>query len=87
MPFRKTNVSEYIKLLRKTDPDFKKAWDESRTEYQKTGEMVSLRKKENIEKKEPTSLTQNKKELSVRKWPGVFAFTLSCPKNVAMLMS
>lgn len=58
MPFRKTNVLEYIKLLRKTDPDFKKAWDESRTEYQKTGEMVSLRKKENIEKKEPTSLTQ-----------------------------
>ena len=58
MPFRKTNVSEYIKLLRKTDPDFKKAWDKSRTEYQKTGEMVSLRKKENIEKKEPTSLTQ-----------------------------
>ena len=49
MPFRKTNVSEYIKLLRKTDPDFKKAWDESRTEYQKTGEMVSLRKKEKFE--------------------------------------
>ena len=57
MPFRKTNVSEQIELLRKIDPDFKKAWDESRTEYQKTGEMVSLRKKEHIEKKKPTSLT------------------------------
>ena len=57
MPFRKTNVSEQIVLLRKIDPDFKKAWDESRTEYQKTGEMVSLRKKEHIEKKKPTALT------------------------------
>ena len=57
MPFRKTNVSEQIVLLRKIDPDFKKAWDESRTEYLKTGEMISLRKKEHIEKKKPTSLT------------------------------
>lgn len=57
MPFRKTNVSEQIVLLRKIDPDFKKTWDESRTEYQKTGEMISLRKKEHIEKKKPTSLT------------------------------
>ena len=57
MPFRKTNVSEQIVLLRKIDPDFKKAWDESRTEYQKTGEMISLRKKEHIEKKKPTALT------------------------------
>ena len=31
------------------DPDFKKAWDESRTEYQKIGEMISLRKKEKFE--------------------------------------
>lgn len=57
MPFRKTNVSEHIELLRKTDPDFKKAWDESRTEYQQIAEMISLRKKENIEKKKSTSLT------------------------------
>ena len=49
MPFRKTNVSEQIEKLRKTDPDFKKAWDESRTEYQKIGEMISLRKKEKFE--------------------------------------
>ena len=57
MPFRKVNVSEQIELLRKADPDFKKAWDESRTEYQKIGEMISLRKKENMKQKEPTSLT------------------------------
>ena len=62
------------------DPDFKKAWDESRTEYQQIGEMISLRKKKILRPK-------NNKELSARKWSGVFAFTLSCPKNVAMLMS
>ena len=62
------------------DPDFKKAWDESRTEYQQIGEMISLRKKKN-------SRPKNKTELSARKGSGVFAFTLSCPKNVAMLMS
>ena len=60
MPFRKTNVSEQIEMLRKTDPDFKKAWDESRTEYQKIGEMISLRKKKN-------SRSKNKKKLSARK--------------------
>ena len=49
MPFRKINVSEHIELLRKTDPDFKKAWDESRTEYQQIGEMISLRKKKKFE--------------------------------------
>ena len=80
IPFRTINVSEHIELLRKMDPDFKKAWDESRTEYQQIGEMISLRKKKNLRPK-------NKKELSARKWSGVFAFTLSCTKNVAMLMS
>lgn len=28
MPFMKTNVSEQIELMKKQDPDFKKAWDE-----------------------------------------------------------
>ena len=31
------------------DPDFKKAWDESRTEYQQIGEMISLRNKKKFE--------------------------------------
>lgn len=57
MPFRAANVSEQIELLRKTDPDFKKAWDKSRTEYQQMGEMVSMRKKEKMTQKKLTSLT------------------------------
>lgn len=34
MPFIEANVSEKIEHLRETNPDFKKAWDESRTEYE-----------------------------------------------------
>lgn len=48
MPFMEANVSEHIEHLRETDSDFKKAWDESRTEYRLIGEMISLSKKENI---------------------------------------
>ena len=58
MPFIKTNVSEQIELLRETDPDFKKAWDESRTEYRLIGEMISLRKKK-YNAKEFASLIEN----------------------------
>ena len=56
MPFMKTNVSEQIELLRKKDPDFKKAWDESHTEYRLIGEMNSMRKNKNLTQKEIVSL-------------------------------
>ena len=62
MPFIKTNVSEQIEFLRETDPDFKKAWDESRTEYRLIGERISLSKKENIMQNEFVSLTGNKQK-------------------------
>ena len=66
MPFIEANVSEHIEHLRETDPDFKKAWDESRTEYRLIGEMISLRKKENITQKELASLTGNKQQVISR---------------------
>lgn len=34
MPFIEANVSKKIEHLRETDPEFKKIWDESRTEYE-----------------------------------------------------
>ena len=58
MPFIKTNVSEQIEFLRETDLDFKKAWDESRTEYRLIGEMISLRTKK-YNAKEFASLIEN----------------------------
>ena len=66
MPFMNTNVSEQIQLMRETDPDFRKAWDESREEYRLIGEMVSLRKKENMTQKELAALTGNKQQVISR---------------------
>ena len=48
MPFAEVNVQSEIEKQRQTDPEFRKAWDESRAEYKLIGEMVSLRKQENI---------------------------------------
>ena len=56
MPFMKASVSEQIELMRETDPAFKKAWDESRTEYRLIGEMISFCKRENISQEEFASL-------------------------------
>lgn len=66
MPFMKTSVSERIEMRRETDPNFQKAWDDSRIEYQLIGEMISLRKKENITQEKLASLTGNKQQVISR---------------------
>ena len=52
MPFVEINVKNEIEKQRQNNPEFKKAWDESRAEYKLIGEMISLRKQENITQKE-----------------------------------
>ena len=44
MPFVKVNIQEEINKLREEDPEFRKAWDDSREEYRLIGEMIKLRK-------------------------------------------
>lgn len=44
MPFIEESVSKHIEHMKATDPDFKKAWDESRTEYQLIGKMIAYTK-------------------------------------------
>lgn len=66
MPFVEINVKSEIEKQRETDPKFKKAWDDSRVEYRLIGEMVSLRKKENITQKELAALTGNKQQVISR---------------------
>ena len=66
MPFIQTNVEKQIELKRETDPKFKKAWDESRAEYRLIGEMISLRKQENVTQKELAALTGNKQQVISR---------------------
>lgn len=59
MPFVEVNVKKEIEEKRKTDPAFRKAWDESRAEYKLIGDMISLRKRERITQKELAKLTGN----------------------------
>ena len=51
MPFDKINVKNEIEKQKQDDPEFRKAWDDSRAEYRPIGEMISLRKQENITQK------------------------------------
>ena len=52
MPFVEVNIQNEIEKQRQNNPEFRKAWDESRAEYKLIGEMISLRKQENIKRKE-----------------------------------
>ena len=47
MPFDKINVKNEIEKQKQDDPEFRKAWEDSRAEYRLIGEMISLRKQEN----------------------------------------
>lgn len=66
MPFIQVDVEKDIELKRQTDPEFRKAWDESRAEYKLIGEMISLRKQEKITQKELAALTGNKQQVISR---------------------
>lgn len=62
MPFAEINIKNEIEKQREIDPKFRKTWDESRAEYKLIGEMISLRKKENVTQKELAALTGNKQQ-------------------------
>ena len=46
MPFVKINIEEEIEKRRASDPSFRNAWDESREEYERIGEEIAKRKRE-----------------------------------------
>ena len=66
MPFVEVNIQNEIEKQRQSNPEFRKAWDESRAEYKLIGEMISLRKQENITQKELAKLTGNKQQVISR---------------------
>ena len=51
MPFVEINVKNEIEKQKQNDPEFRKAWDDSRAEYRLIGKMISLRKQEYITQK------------------------------------
>lgn len=66
MPWKPVNIAEDIERKRQTDPAFRKAWDESREEYRLIGEMIALRKKEELTQKQLAELTGNKQQVISR---------------------
>lgn len=44
MPFVEVNVKEEIEKQRQNNPEFKKAWDESRKEYESIGKTIAMQK-------------------------------------------
>ena len=46
MPFVEINIEEEIEKRRASDPGFRKAWNESREEYERIGEEIAKRKRE-----------------------------------------
>ncbi len=66
MPFKKENVNQIIENKRNSDVEFKKAWDESREEYRLIGEMISLRKAENITQEQLADMIGSKQQVISR---------------------
>lgn len=66
MPFVEINVNEIIEKEKKNNPEFAKAWDESRTEYKLLAELVRLRKEQNITQGQLALMTGNKQQVISR---------------------
>lgn len=66
MPFVNVSLNEAIETKRKNEPEFKKAWDDSREEYRLIGEMVSLRKAKKVTQGELAKLTGSKQQVISR---------------------
>lgn len=66
MPFVETNVKEIIEQNRQESESFRKIWDESREEYRLIGEMISLRKQEQITQSKLAEITGNKQQVISR---------------------
>ena len=63
MPFEVFDIDKEIEKKRNENPDFRKAWDESRVEYELIGEMISLRKKEKITQQQLAAITGSKQQV------------------------
>lgn len=66
MPFIRVDIKDEIERKKQQDPEFRKAWDESREEYRLIGEMISLRKEEKITQHKLAELTGYKQQVISR---------------------
>ena len=66
MSYVKVNVNEVIDRKCQEDPEFKELWDSSREEYRLIGEMVRLRKEENVTQNELAKMTGTRQQVISR---------------------
>jgi len=66
MPFERFDIDEYIEERRKSDPDFKEAWDSSRTEYRIIGELTRIRKEKGLSQLDLAERTGHKQQVISR---------------------
>lgn len=66
MPFVGVKIDEVLEKKRRSEPEFKKAWDDSREEYRLIGEMISLRKEEKVTQGELAKLVGSKQQVISR---------------------
>ena len=52
MPFAEVNIKNEIEKRRNSDPEFRKAWDDSRLEYKLLGELVKMRNEQGLTQEE-----------------------------------
>jgi len=66
MPFKKVEVDKLIEHRKDTNPEFKKLWDTSRSEYRILGELIKLRKEKGLSQIELAEKTGNKQQVISR---------------------
>lgn len=66
MPFTTMDIDEEIEKRRQSNPAFRKAWDDSRAEYELIGQMIKLRKQESITQKQLAEITGNTQQFVSR---------------------
>ncbi len=62
MPFIRKDISTIIEKKRAESDNFKKTWDESRSEYKLIGEMIKLRKDQKITQSQLAAITGNRQQ-------------------------
>lgn len=66
MPFIEMNVEDEINKRKNSSESFKKAWEDSREEYELIGKMIALRKNEKMTQSQLAVLTGNKQQVISR---------------------
>ncbi len=66
MPFLKIDIQEEIEIRKQKSSEFEKMWDETREEYRLIGEMIKLRKQQEMTQGQLARLVGNKQQVISR---------------------